>query len=328
MRIRLAAPYVRTTLTPHVTELERTKLGLTESEIGQSVSHVDRSIETYIERCRKKIPSFIGSNFTLEQAWRLQRPTLWFDLVYAPLNSAWALPHLAIHKATETLERVGCPRLARWVKYLPPGVKTGYQRQIEQLICMDLLEWDRERSPAVLPQGFLKELEAASPLRNLIETPEFQESGRTCARTLVDLLHQFSSGRAIVSDFCGTLLTLVLSWSIIGSTSLSLRSIAHSVAKKSAHDQAASRFFLGKKLGSAFYHVFPPKVQESTIWTILVLLGVGLTVGAMACTILSDPIRKMLGFHRNRLEVLLNQVERELIVFSHKGIQERLRGPR
>jgi hypothetical protein len=59
----------------------------------------------------------------------------------------------------------------------------------------------------------------------------------------------------------------------------------------------------------------------------LILLLVGLTVGAMVCTILSDPIRKMLGFHRNRLEILLNQMERELILFSHKRIQEGLRRP-
>ena len=59
----------------------------------------------------------------------------------------------------------------------------------------------------------------------------------------------------------------------MGNTSLSLTGIAHGVAKKSAHDRAASRFFLGKKAGSAFYNVFPPAVHESTIWTILIVLG-------------------------------------------------------
>jgi hypothetical protein len=316
-----------TTVASHVAELERTTPGLTESEIGHAQFHLDRSIETYIERCRKKIPSFVESNFTLRQSWRLQRPTLWFDLACAPLNSSWALPHLAIHKATESLDRVGYPRPAHWVKVLPPGIKTGYQRRIERLICTDLLEWDGERSPAALPRGLLTELEAVPALRNFIETPEFQESGRACARTLTDLLRQFSSGRALVSDLSGTFLTLAMGWWILGSTSPSLSGIAHGLAKKSAHDRAASRFFLGKKAGAHFYNVFHPKVHESTIWTMLILLLVGLTVGAMVCTILSDPIRKMLGFHRNRLEILLNQMERELILFSHKRIQEGLRRP-
>jgi hypothetical protein len=268
----------------------------------------------------------VSENFSLEQTWRLQRPTLWFDLACTPVNSAWALPHLAIRKAAETAERVGYTQLTRWVKCLPPGIKTGYQRQIGRRICRDLLEWDREQSPAALPQGFLKELEAVPSLRKRIETLELARSDRAPARTLVDLLHQFSTGRAIVSDLFGTLLTLATSWAIMGSTSLSLRSIAHDVAAKSAHDRAASRFFLGKKMGSAFYNAFPPAVHESTIWTILIFLGVGLTVGGMACTIFSDPIRKLLGFHRNRLEVLLDEVERELIVLSHKRIRQEPQG--
>jgi len=313
-------------LSHHVLDLEEAKAGPTEFCLGDAVSHVDRSIETYIERCRRRIPSFVSENFSLEQTWRLQRPTLWFDLACTPVNSAWALPHLAIRKAAETAERVGYTQLTRWAKCLPPGIKTGYQRQIGRRICWDLLEWDREQSPADLPQGFLKELEAVPSLRKRIETLEFDRSDRAPARTLADLLHQFSTGRAIVSDLFGTLLTLATSWAIMGSTSLSLRSIAHGVAAKSAHDRAASRFFLGKKMGSAFYNVFPPAVHESTIWTILIFLGVGLTVGGMACTILSDPIRKFLGFHRNRLEVLLDEVERELIVLSHKRIRQEPQG--
>lgn len=303
----------------HVEELEAAKPGSTQLELG----HADRSIETYIERCREKLPSFVCDNFSLRQTWSLHRPTLWFDLACAPINSAWALPRLAIQHAAETAEKVGYPQPAVWAKGIPRGIKTGYQREIERRICRDLLEWDREQSPSALPHGFLKELEAVPSLRKRIETLELEQSDRAPARTLVDLLRQFSSGRAIVSDLFGALLTLAMSWAIMGSTSLSLTSIAHGFARKSAHDRAASRFFLGKKAGAAFYNVFPPAVHESTTWTILLFLGAGLTVGAMACTILSDPIRKCLGFHRHRLEVLLDEVERELIVLSHKAIRQK-----
>ncbi len=36
-------------------------------------------------------------------------------------------------------------------------------------------------------------------------------------------------------------------------------------------------------------------LHDSTLWTIRIFWGAGLTVGAMACTILSDPIRRSLG---------------------------------
>jgi hypothetical protein len=301
----------------HVEEREASKRGRQKASPGDAVSHVDRSIESYIERCRQRIPSFVDAHFSLEQTWQLQRPTLWIDLACAPINSAWALPYLAIQKAGETAEKIGHPKFARWAKRLPQGIPTGYQRQIERRICEDLLEWDRQHSPSGLPQGFLKELESVPSLRERIETVE--------ARPATDLLRQFSSGRAVVSDLFGTILTLGMSWAIMGSTSLSLNDLAHGMARRSAHDRAASRFFLGKKAGSAFYNVFPPAVRESTTWTILCFLVVGLTVGAMACTILSDPIRKWLGFHQHRLGVLLDDMERELIVLSHKRLRQEQR---
>src|SRR6185436_16181156 len=114
-------------------------------------------------------------------------------------------------------------------KHLPPGIKTGYQRQIERRICLDLLEWDRDQPGAAFPQGFLKELESVPSLRRRVESLAFERSDRAPARTLVDLLHQFSSGRAIVSDLFGTLLTLATSWAILGNTSLSLTRIANGV---------------------------------------------------------------------------------------------------
>jgi hypothetical protein len=291
--MRPTGPYVRVTLSYQVEELERAKPRTNGPGVGEAVSDADRGIEAYIERCRARIPSFVDANFSLEQTWKLQRPTLWFDLACAPVNAAWALPHLAIHKAAEMAEKVGYPRPARWAKHLPPGIKTGYQRKIEQRIGKDLLEWDRDEPRA---------------------------------RTLTDLLHQFSAGRAIVSDLFGTLLTLATSWLILGTTSLSLNNIAHGFARKSAHDRAASRFFLGKKAGSAFYNVFPPAVHESTVWTILVVLGIALAIGGMAATIVSDPIRKRLGFHQHRLNVLVDDMERELIVLSHKRMRQEQRG--
>jgi hypothetical protein len=311
-------------LSTYLEELEHAKPEVGQRELGQAVFHVDRGIETYIARCRTGIPAFVSANFSLEQTWRLQRPTLWFDLACAPINTAWALPHLAVQKAAESAARVGYPQLARWAKHVPGGIKTGYQRQIERRICKDLLEWDREDPRAALPQGFLRELEAVPSLRTRIEALRYERFDGAPARTLPDLLNQFSSGRAILSDLFGSLLTLATSWVIMGSTSMSLTNIAQRLARKSAHDRAASKFFLGKKAGAAFYNVFPPAVHECTIWTIVVVLSSLLTVGAMACTILSDPLRKLLGFHQHRLQVLVDDVERELIVLSHKTIRQGL----
>lgn len=296
---------------------------LTESEIGRAVSQVDRCVAAYVERCRKRIPSFVERNFSLAQTWRLQRRTLWRDLVCAPVNSGWALPHLAVQKTAESLARVGYLEPARWIRRIPSGMKTGYQSEIEGILRADLLEWSRERSPDALPEGFLQELEAVPGLRALVETAGQDASGPAPARKLADLLQQFSSGRALVSDASATVLTLAMSWTFFGNASSGLKGLAYGVARQQAHDRAASRFFLGRRLGSHFYNVFPPAVPESSVWTTLVLLVIALSLGAMACTVLSEPLRKRLGFHRNRLQILLDEVERDLLVLTHRAISAR-----
>ncbi len=43
-------------------------------------------------------------------------------------------------------------------------------------------------------------------------------------------------------------------------------------------------------------------------------------VSTLACTIVSDPLSKMLGLHQRRLSVLLDNIERELMIFSQKRI--------
>jgi hypothetical protein len=286
---------------------------------GQAPPQVDRCIDAYVARCRKRIPGFVEQHFSLRQTWALQRPTLGFDLLLAPLNSAWALPYVALQKTAEAVEKVGWPAPARWAKHLPSGIKTGYQVKIEQLICNELLEWNRELARAPLPQGLVEELRVVPGADRLVERMQREAAERPRGRTLPDLLRQFTSGRAIVSDVAGTLLTLGLSWFTLGSTSMSLQGIAYGVARQQAHDRAASRFFLGKRLGGHFYNVFPPDVPQTSVNLVLVLLVLGLTAAAMACTIFSDPVRKTLGFHRNRLQALLEDMEKELIVLAHKA---------
>lgn len=298
--------------------MDRTAV-LEQKQSGQASPQVDRWINAYVGRCRERIPAFVDQHFSLRQTWALQRPTLGMDLVLAPLNAAWALPYVALQKTAEALEKVGWPKPARWAKALPSGIKTGYQVKIEQLIGTELLEWNRQVARAPLPQGFVQEMRAAQVAERLVERMQREAAEREPGKTLPDLLRQFTHGRALVSDVAGTVLTLGLSWFTLGDTSMSLQGIAHSVAQQQAHDRAASRFFLGKRLGAHFYNAFPPAVSETSVNLILVVLVVGLTAASMACTILSDPLRKVLGFHRNRLQVLMDDVEKELIVLAHKA---------
>lgn len=78
---------------------------------------------------------------------------------------------------------------------------------------------------------------------------------------------------------------------------------------------------LGRRAGSVFYTVFRPEASALETAAILSALVAVVAVGAMACTLASDPIRRALGLHQRRLAALVDRVERELILLSQKRIK-------
>lgn len=278
---------------------------MTDPDIRQTISEVDQNIENYIERCRQRIPAFVDTHFSLKETWALQKPTFWLDLVAGIANSLWALAYLTVKKVADTVEKLGNPVLTEFCQKLPSGVKTGYQRKIDTLIREELLELKgTEFSDAKLSKYFARD--------------------KTTSDKIGKMLEQFSASRALVSDLSGTAITLFFGWYFFGNSSMSLDSMARGFARRRAHDEAASNFFLGKDIGNTFYDIFPPEVRKESVRMYLFLLGAGLTFGAMAFTIFSDPLRKLVGLHRVRLNVLLSELEKELLVLSHKHVKKAL----
>lgn len=289
---------------------------MTDTQRQQAAFEVDLCIERYTQRCRSKVDIFCESHFSLDDTWNIQKETFWMDILLAPLNSAWAIPYLSIKKGADILSKFGFVSLNDLALRIPSGIRTGYQHKMEALICEGILEWDLRESPSALPQGLLKDLSQVPSLSShLIHDPE-------CRSSLRKLINEFFSTRAMVIDLSGAVLTLLLGWCAFGNLSGDLHGIANCFARKHAHDDAANHFFLGKSIGSTFYNIFPPRAAENQVFFLTILLGVGLTVGAMALTISSDPLRKLLGLHKARLKVLLNDFEKELLLFSHKKVKK------
>jgi hypothetical protein len=289
---------------------------MTDTLRQQAAFEVDLCIERYTQRCQSKIDHFCESHFSLEDTWNIQKKTFWMDLLLAPLNSAWAIPYLSIKKGADILSKFGFVSLNDLALRIPSGIRTGYQRKMEALICAEILEWDLRESPVALPQGLLEDLSKVPSLSPyLIHDPE-------CRGSLRRLINDFFSTRAMVCDLSGTVLTLLLGWCTFGNSSIGLHDIANSFAKKRAHDDAVNHFFLGKSIGSTFYNICPPRVDENQVLFLTILLGIGLTIGAMTFTISSDPLRKLLGLHKTRLKVFLNDFEKELLLFSHKKVKK------
>jgi len=277
------------------------------------LDHVDRCIESYVRGCRRRIPEFVEQHFALRQTWQTQQRTLWSDLLIAPVNSVWAVPYLALKRLCEGLETLGVTAAGRWLSTVPPGVKTGYEQSVERAIAREVLEWDVGDETASLPPSFGASLVRHPALQGSLPPRDPELAG--CIRRE---LEKYSTGRALVSSAAGSGLTVLMGWLAFGSFSMGLTDMADRIARSHARSRAASRFFLGRQAGSVFYGVFRPSASFSETLVVLTILMAALAIGGTLCTIVSDPLRKTIGLHQRRLEILIDALERDLTMWARR----------
>lgn len=277
-----------------------------------STDAVAAAIADYAEGCRRRIPDFVASQFTLTHAWQVQRQTLWSDLFIGPVNAIWAVPYLALTRICRGLDALGVPGASRALRAVPRGIPSGYQRAVEQLIVTRLLGWDRQPASG-LPDALRRECATRGVERaaDLLQRAEGADAFRVP-------LDQFAAGRDLLADLSGTAATLGLGWLAFDKPSLGLGGLSEQLAGRSARARAASHFVLGRRAGSVFYAVFRP--QANPVETGVILAGLALLVGAVvvAAGLLCEPLHQRLGLHERRLRVLVDTVERDLLLLVHR----------
>ena len=289
-------------------------------DVANAALHVDRCIEAYAQRCRQRIPAFVDTHISLEQAWSTQKRTFWPDLIIGPVNSVWAIPYWTIRKACTGLDALGVPVAGSVLRLVKPGLTSGYQTATEATLARELLEWDLDDPSTSLPSGLVKELEQNAAIRRL------RLNARPASlRPIRAVIDEFSSGRALVADLAGAALTLAVSWLAFRSTSMGLYDIANRFARQDAKSRAASRFVFGRRAGNVFFSVFRPQASNFEIGLILVTLTVAVAAGAMLCVLGSEHVLKVLGLHQRRLSTLVDKIEREMVVLLNRDVKAALR---
>lgn len=279
-------------------------------------AHVDRCIDAYITRCRARIPEFVDRHFSWRQTWDAQLPTLGLDLAVGPLNAAWSIPYLTIRKVCSSLDALGVPAAGALLRGLPDGIRTGYERTVDNAVANDLLEWHASGEPTGLPRGLVEELERHPDVAASGVLHRLNSQSRAAG-----LLKDFSSARVLVASIAGTLATLALGWFLFGNTSLGITDLADRLARRRARSRAAARFVLGRPIGTAFYSVFRPNAGAAETLLFLAILVAIVSVVSLACAVASDPLRKAFGLHHRRLATLVDGLERELLLVAQKTIK-------
>lgn len=246
----------------------------------------DKQIGRYIDLRREQIDSFIAEHFSCRGTLRVFWRTLKTDVVRHPINFVLAIPFLFVGKAANWMEKLGWYSAAKTLNRVPLRLRTAFENTREQQIVVGLLGLSDE-----MPE-----------LREAVDTP----------------INAFMAARAAILDLASGGLTIAVGYSLFGRASLSPYEMAQHLAASNAREQAASHFFLGRGIGGAFYHVFPPQPTALQILTSSALMFLLLGALTTVINVFSDPAQKSLGILRRQLNKLLDGCEDSLLLDAMK----------
>jgi hypothetical protein len=261
----------------------------------------------YIETRRTRVPYFVREHFGLRGAVRIHRVALGWDLLRAPTNLALALPHLLKFLFAGILRRAGAPGVADLLVRFPTQIATDVEREIEWLIWTELLELPFAQGRRVSDRDALAETLMARPeiaramtaLHEIVaahrESPEFQAS-------LAENLTRYSGARNSAAEIATALASAGAGGLMVQQLTPTAFSLGPPLAALLANQAAILAFPLGTGIGGAWYAVFP--VEPS--WQLVAAMTGGLlvvsSVVAAFAGVVADPVQRLFGIHRRRLD--------------------------
>lgn len=294
------------------------------NELARSKMALEECITRYIEERRARVNEFSERHFSLKETVELQKKHFLSDLLLNPVNSLWAIPYLTLKKVIETLDKMGWGQFTYFFDKVPSGLKTRYQQDIEWIIATELLEWPHKNGNQYSEKHALwEEFEKDPAIRQLITSGQISKE-HLLSVDLKSELNKFSASRALVSDLAGSGGSLALGWLFFGDGNLGVGGLGERIARKVAQDSASSNFFFGKKMGATFYSIFPPQPNKGQILIATIAVGLLLTAFSLITSVLSDPVRKNLGLQKIKMNSLIDDLEKILILNLHKTVKKDL----
>jgi hypothetical protein len=291
------------------------------TELAQSMMALEECINRYTERCRSRVNAFSEQHFSLKETIGIQKKHFLSDILLNPINSLWAIPYLTLKKVFETLDKMGWGHLTSFFDRVPSNLKTRYQKDIEWIIATELLEWPYDNGVQHSEKhGLWEEFENDPAIRKLIASGKLSRD-HLLSVDLKAELNKFSASRALVGDLAGSAGSLAMGWIFFNDRNLGVGGLGDRIARKMAHDNASSHFLFGKKMGATFYNLFPPQPTKGQIIIATVAVGLLLTAFSLVTSVLSDPVRKNLGLQKRKMDSLIDDLEKILILDLRKKVK-------
>lgn len=274
---------------------------------------VDRAIDRYLAGCHARVDAFVDRHFTPRGALRLHRHALGWDLLRAPANAALIGVYVVMQLSAGALRAVGLRRAGQWLGGRAPFLTTDVARALTWAIQTELLDlpftdrhrhWDHD--------ALAEEIVRDPALAPLVASAAAVTRARLAPAELARLISGYADARNAAADLFNNVVFASTGAAAFKELTPGAMSLGPVIAAALAHQTAVAAFPLGAGLGSLWYGIVPVKPSAAAI--------AGATVGLMAVAavltafvgIVTDPLLRLFGVHRQRLHRLVDTLGRRL----------------
>lgn len=279
---------------------------------------VKAGIKSYADSRRRKITSFVETNFSFKGAWNLNKVAFGWDMLRAPANLAWMPIYFTAKIGGSATEKMGLRSLSGRLRTVPPGFRTDVERRVEWLLYSEFLELPFEGGGSVCEKNLLltqilAEKELIGLFEERLRALADLQGDPTARKKLEEKLSTYLDNRKDVAELTTTL--MALSASLVAHKGLNMGAVGlgQTTAAAIAHQIAVSNFFLGQTLGGVYYSFFPATASMGLV--IGATGGVAAVLGVVSAFagVLADPTQKALGLHHKKLHRLVDAIENQLL---------------
>lgn len=237
----------------------------------------------FAETARGRLDQLLRDKFTFRNFVEIQKKSFALDLFINPLNALWLFPYLVIKKFVEIADKLGFEKFSGLSQKIPPTIKTSFQLKLDQMVAAEIFQPD---------------VSCSEELTSLI------------SKNVREEVRAYGIKQSGISDLTSSGVTFFLAHQFFGNSSLGIFQIAQNIAQIWERDEAASKFFLGKKIGKAFYDITPaPEASAGKFALAAMLLLIFVSLVTTLVSFVFPLIQRRLGFQKQNLLKLVGAVE-------------------
>ncbi|WBU64124.1 DUF6635 family protein [Paracoccus aerodenitrificans] len=249
--------------------------------------------ETGLIRAREaEIRRFVRARYGIRETIALHRAALGWDILRAPLNVALSPLFLIIRLIASLLSLLGAKRAGAWLAARQIFLTSDVAQRIEA----DLLVFFRQLKekglgPAASQDTIRREISAYAELRNA------------------------------VAEITTSLIVLVAGLVLFSRATPGVISLTGPLAEMRAYGSAVDNFWLGERMGRAWYWAFPVELSPWEVIATGIVLALIASLITTFAGLIADPVQWATGIHRRRLMRLINRLDDPASEKGGSGLQ-------